>query len=226
MSSWLLAPLRLVNPRELSLSKQTVQIAKITISHRHMVGARARLRSALGLGLGLSLMTCLAGIDHADAEIILAVDKSKQSMTVIVDGVEQHVWTVSTGSAGGPRNGIFHPKRLERRWFSRKYNMAPMPHAIFFYEGYAIHGTNHVAQLGRRASHGCVRLHPSHAELLFELVRSRRMRDTTIVVSNSEYVQKPRVPKPPYSMELANAPDLPIDSPISLSVNFTLNPHE
>ena len=60
-----------------------------------------------------------------------------------------------------------------------------MPHAIFFHRGYAIHGTMYVSRLGRPASHGCVRLHPSHAAMLFALVRSEGMGRTRIVVSSS-----------------------------------------
>jgi lipoprotein-anchoring transpeptidase ErfK/SrfK len=60
-----------------------------------------------------------------------------------------------------------------------------MPHAIFFHKGYAIHGTYYVSRLGRPASHGCVRLHPSHAATLFDLVRSQGVGRTRIVVSGS-----------------------------------------
>ena len=52
---------------------------------------------------------------------------------------------------------------MERQWASRKYGMAPMPYSIFFDGNYAIHGTVKVAQLGRPASKGCVRLHPGDA---------------------------------------------------------------
>ena len=38
---------------------------------------------------------------------------------------------------------------MERKWYSRKYNWSPMPHAIFFHKGYAIHGTLYVSRLGR-----------------------------------------------------------------------------
>ena len=55
---------------------------------------------------------------------------------------------------------------------SAKYNNAPMPHAIFFYGQYAIHGTNAVGALGSPASHGCIRLSPQHAALLFAMVQS------------------------------------------------------
>ena len=60
--------------------------------------------------------------------------------------------------------------------------MSPMPHSIFFRGGYAIHGTNYVSRLGRRASHGCVRLHPSNARRLFNLVKQHGARNTRIQV--------------------------------------------
>jgi lipoprotein-anchoring transpeptidase ErfK/SrfK len=69
-------------------------------------------------------------------------------------------------------------------YFSRKYYYAPMPHAIFFYHGFAIHGTNDISRLGGPASHGCVRLHPSNAAPLFSLVQHSGPRNTTIEISN------------------------------------------
>jgi hypothetical protein len=141
---------------------------------------------------GLCLIEFISGADGAAAEIVVAIDKSKQRMTVLVDGVEQHVWKVSTGLGGGPPSGTYRPERLERKWFSRKYGMSPMPHSIFFHQGYAIHGTIYVSRLGNRASHGCVRLHPANATILFDLVRTQGMSATTIVVSNTEYaVRRP-----------------------------------
>ena len=77
------------------------------------------------------------------------------------------------GGYGTP-SGIFHPQSMARRYFSRKYYNAPMPHAIFFYGGFAIHGTNELSRLGGPASHGCVRLHPSHAAALFCTGRAQR----------------------------------------------------
>jgi L,D-transpeptidase catalytic domain len=53
---------------------------------------------------------------------------------------------------------------------SARYDNAQMPHSIFFYGQYAIHGTNAVGKLGRAASHGCVRLSPAHAATLFAMV--------------------------------------------------------
>ena len=57
-----------------------------------------------------------------------------------------------------------------------------MPHSIFFHGGYAIHGTNAIKRLGRPASHGCIRLHPSNARTLFNLVNRNGPRNTRIAI--------------------------------------------
>ena len=45
-----------------------------------------------------------------------------------------------------------------------------MPHAIFFMkDGHAIYGSYEVKHLGHPASHGCVRISPQNATLLYEL---------------------------------------------------------
>ena len=73
-------------------------------------------------------------------------------------------------------------QRMAARWFSTVYYNAPMPHAIFFYGGFAIHGSYDIARLGGPASHGCIRLHPNDAATLFGLVQREGMHNTTIVV--------------------------------------------
>ncbi|HVX98759.1 MAG TPA: L,D-transpeptidase [Pseudorhodoplanes sp.] len=118
----------------------------------------------------------------AEASVDVRIDKSAQRMDVIVDGVQAYSWPVSTGLRGGPRSGAYRPQRMERKWLSRKYGMSPMPHAIFFHDGYAIHGTIYVSRLGHPASHGCVRLHPDHAATLFGLVQKHGMGNTRIEV--------------------------------------------
>lgn len=119
----------------------------------------------------------------ATAEVVVTIHKSAQRMSVTVDGAARYSWAVSTGLRGGPPSGTYRPERLERSWFSRKFGMSPMPHAIFFHGGYAIHGTYYLSRLGRRASHGCVRLHPANAATLYALVRKEGIDNTRIVVS-------------------------------------------
>jgi lipoprotein-anchoring transpeptidase ErfK/SrfK len=142
-------------------------------------------RFFIGLAFLSAVLTGALAAAPARAEIFIAVDKSSQTMSVTVDGRRLYHWPVSTGRDGGPPSGQFQPERMERTWFSRTYDWAPMPHAIFFHKGYAIHGTNVVSRLGQPASHGCVRLHPSHAATLFALVKGEGMGRTRIVVNGS-----------------------------------------
>lgn len=125
-----------------------------------------------------------APIDTADARVRVHIDKSSQVMRVYVGGYLRHTWRVSTGRRGyNTPTGTYRPKRLARRHYSSKYHGSPMPYSIFFRGGYAIHGSYQTRQLGRRASHGCVRLHPRNAARLFSLVRANRS-GTRIVITN------------------------------------------
>lgn len=111
------------------------------------------------------------------------IDISSQTMTVRRWGEVIHVWKVSTARKGyvTPR-GSWRPTRLHRMWYSRKYDMTPMPYSVFFRGGYAIHGTSAVKQLGRPASHGCVRLRTANAARLYSLIREVGRANTRIRV--------------------------------------------
>jgi lipoprotein-anchoring transpeptidase ErfK/SrfK len=119
----------------------------------------------------------------ANAGILARVDLSSQRMRVYEDGRLAYSWSVSTGARGyRTPTGSYRAKRLHRMWYSRKYDLAPMPHSIFFRGGYAIHGTPHVRNLGYPVSHGCVRLHPRNAQRLYAMVRAHGLRNTRVVV--------------------------------------------
>lgn len=138
-------------------------------------------RSLLALALsGLALFASTP----SEAQVVARIDRSSQTMRVWVDGQYAYEWPVSTGRRGyGTPSGSFRAQRLAKRYFSQKYDNAPMHNAVFFHGGYAIHGTSYVSQLGTPASHGCVRLHPSNAAEFFELVRSRGPGRTRISVT-------------------------------------------
>ena len=137
------------------------------------------------LAVVVFVVTMIAAWTPARADVVVQIDKSAQRMSVSVDGVQRYNWPVSTGRDGyGTPSGTFHPQSMMRSYFSRKYYNAPMPHAIFFYYGFAIHGTNDISRLGGPASHGCVRLHPANAATLFSLVEHGGPRNTTIEISN------------------------------------------
>jgi hypothetical protein len=141
----------------------------------------ARLVAAL---VAATLLGALSGVfAPARAGIVVTVDKSAQRLSVSVDGRHRYEWPVSTARIGYRTPvGTYRPERLARQWFSRKYDWSPMPYSIFFNGGYAIHGSYEVSRLGTPASHGCIRLSPEHAAILFALVRERED-DTRIVVT-------------------------------------------
>jgi hypothetical protein len=120
----------------------------------------------------------------ASAKLLIEIDKSAQRMIVSQDGARLHVWPVSTGlRAHDTPGGAYTPFRMEKDHFSREWDDAPMPHSIFFTrQGHAIHGTEHRRRIGQPASHGCVRLEPENARVLFGLVKQEGMANTRVVL--------------------------------------------
>ena len=136
------------------------------------------------LGLIVAIATLMFAVPASAATIEARVSLSNQRMYVSVNGVRKYTWAVSTGRSGyGTPTGSYRPQRLERSWYSRKYDNAPMPHSVFFRGGYAIHGTSAVSRLGSRASHGCVRLAPGNAATLYSLVSKYGMGNTRVVIT-------------------------------------------
>jgi lipoprotein-anchoring transpeptidase ErfK/SrfK len=119
----------------------------------------------------------------ASAGIVARIDISSQTLKVYENGRLAYSWPVSTARKGYRTPvGSYRPTRMHTMWYSRKYDNSPMPHSIFFYGGYAIHGTDALKSLGRPASHGCVRLHPRNAKRLYSLVKAHGAGNTRIVV--------------------------------------------
>ena len=117
----------------------------------------------------------------AMAQTDITISKSKQMMKVETE-TDTYYWPVSTARKGYYTPiGIFQPYSLQLMHYSRKYDNAPMPHSIFFSGGYAIHATPHVSNLGRPASHGCVRLSPSAASTLYNMTKGE---PTTITIKD------------------------------------------
>ena len=118
----------------------------------------------------------------SSAALLIEIDKSTQQMTVSQDGAQLYTWPVSTGTrAHDTPSGNFSPIWMKRYHFSREWDDAPMPHSIFFTKrGHAIHGTEHTRNIGRPASHGCVRLALENARALFDLVKREGMTNTRV----------------------------------------------
>ncbi|MGI9383910.1 MAG: L,D-transpeptidase [Methyloligellaceae bacterium] len=121
---------------------------------------------------------------QASAKILARIDLSQQRLHLFVNGARAYSWPVSTARRGYRTPlGSFRPQRLHRRYYSRKYHGSPMPYSVFFYGGYAIHGTTYLRSLGRPASHGCIRLHPRNAAVFFSLIQRHGRGNTRIVIS-------------------------------------------
>lgn len=139
----------------------------------------ATFAAVCGVTLSVAASAAFATVINID------ISKVSQRMTVRVDGERKYVWPVSTGAAGyDTPSGTYHPFRMEKEHFSKEWDDAPMPYSMFFTgQGHAIHGSYHVKSLGRKASHGCVRLEPKNAAILFAMVQKAGMQNTTIKLS-------------------------------------------
>ena len=117
--------------------------------------------------------------------IVINIDKTKQRMTVLLDGVQRYDWPVSTGKAGySTPSGSFTPLSMNKVWYSKEWDNAPMPHAIFFMkDGHAIHGSYEVKHLGKAVSHGCVRISLQNATTLYTLVEKTGLKNTQVVLA-------------------------------------------
>jgi len=110
-------------------------------------------------------------VSPAAAKVLIDIDLSAQTMHV-VSSTGTYDWPISSARDGYVTpDGTFSPQSLQSIHYSKKYYHSPMPHSIFFAGGYAIHGTYETRWLGRPASHGCVRISPQNAALLFDMVK-------------------------------------------------------
>lgn len=136
-------------------------------------------------GLLAAVFMSLVGVASAQAGVDVRVDIAAQRIQVTTTDGEAYNWAISSGRKGfRSPNGVYRPTRLEKNWYSRKYGGA-MPNAVFFRGGYAIHGTTAVGALGRPASHGCIRLHPTNAAKLFALVKKHGASQTRIALNGA-----------------------------------------
>jgi L,D-transpeptidase catalytic domain len=125
------------------------------------------------------------GLEKAGSVVLININKTKQEMTVFVDGIEKYHWPVSTGRAGySTPSGTYTATSMNKIWYSKQWDNSPMPHSIFFIkDGHAIHGSYEVKNLGKPVSHGCVRISPQNANTLYALVEKNGLENTQVVLS-------------------------------------------
>lgn len=101
---------------------------------------------------------------------VVVVSKADQKVLHFRDGKLRDVFTCSTALPKYDLDaGTYQVYSREAKHWSRQWEVW-MPHSLFFHGGYALHATSMIRQLGRPASHGCIRLHPRDAKKLFDEV--------------------------------------------------------
>jgi lipoprotein-anchoring transpeptidase ErfK/SrfK len=139
------------------------------------------MNKALGIVFGVVIAFATI-VGYARADVIIFIDKSEQKMIVETD-TDAFMWDISTARKGySTPTGVFKPYLMKPMHYSRKYDNAPMPNSIFFVGGYAIHATYDIKNLGRPASHGCIRLAPQNAKWLYQIVSEYGKENTTILI--------------------------------------------
>ena len=163
----------------------------------------SKLISSFGRIAALAvLMLAAMWVAPASATVNISVNLATQRMNVTTSSGESYNWAISSGRMGfvTPR-GTYRPQSLRRMHYSSKYNNAPMPHSIFFHKGWAIHGTSAVGDLGRPASHGCIRLAPGNAAKLFNMVQ----RQGAVIAINGQPPHMMNIAKKKTNTQLAKA---------------------
>lgn len=107
---------------------------------------------------------------------VLCADKSRNTLSWVVDGTVQMTLSVRFGRPSLPTtNGVWSVYWKDVAHRSSLYNDAPMPYAMFFHGGEAVHySTDFVAQGygGPGGSHGCINTRSrARTALLFSEVR-------------------------------------------------------
>ena len=171
-----------------AVSVARVEAVATSVPRAEAVPASAPRIEAVATNVRPELKSSLAATpipENTKPVILINIDKSKQRMTVSVDGVETFDWPVSTGRAGySTPSGNYTATSMNEIWYSRQWDNAPMPHSVFFMkDGHAIHGSNDVKNLGKPASHGCVRISPENATTLYALVGKSGLENTHVVLS-------------------------------------------
>src|SRR4029079_4298783 len=98
------------------------------------------------IGAALVLIAMLLAVPaQAATSVVASISLSQQRMTVLVNGIPRYHRLVSTARRGyRTPMGSFRPHRLERIWYSRKYDLSPMPPLVFFRRRYTRSRTTYV----------------------------------------------------------------------------------
>lgn len=109
--------------------------------------------------------------DVGEGERWIEVILSQQTLIAWEGQTEVRRMRVSTGKAQTPTvTGIFriYGKLLSQTMTGNDYTQPNVPHVMYFFEGYSIHGCYWHSKFGTPVSHGCVNLTLDEAAWLFD----------------------------------------------------------
>ena len=131
-------------------------------------------------------------LTHNECAIWADVSKKDQRLYLYVEGNCVDTFAVSTGDKKHTTPNIdIRPSGPQfSKYTSKKYpggswnGLGNMPYVLFVQGGYGIHGTTigNIKRLGNPASHGCVRVHPDNAKIIFELVKIAGIENTWVTI--------------------------------------------
>jgi lipoprotein-anchoring transpeptidase ErfK/SrfK len=127
-----------------------------------------------------------------EAKVWADVSKKDQRLYLYIDGSCVDTFKVSTGTKGHetplidrrPSGPVFR-KYTSKKYPGGNYNgLGNMPYVVFVQGGYGIHGTTlgNIPKLGKKASHGCVRVHPDNAKIFNELVSAAGIENSWVTI--------------------------------------------
>ncbi|MEQ1553793.1 MAG: L,D-transpeptidase, partial [Ferruginibacter sp.] len=130
-----------------------------------------------------------------DCLLYAEINKQTQQLLLYIEGKLVDTFLVSTGISkyDTPNLNLKPSGPVFAKYTSKKFpggnykGLGNMPYAVFLRGGYAIHGTTtgNFAKLGTKASHGCIRLHPTNAKIFSELVKKVGLKDTWVTIKDS-----------------------------------------
>ncbi|MEC4986461.1 MAG: L,D-transpeptidase [Oscillatoria sp. PMC 1068.18] len=100
----------------------------------------------------------------------IEINLSKQRLIAWQGNTPVYAIVVSTGKPATPTppgNFTIREKRPLDRMRGSNYDVPNVPYAMYYHQGYAIHGAYWHHQFGTPVSHGCTNVAPDHAEWLF-----------------------------------------------------------
>jgi hypothetical protein len=137
-----------------------------------------------------SLMVEVGGCT-SNCPVVARISLANQVMILSVEGQVVGQFDTSTGVGGRTPRWSGHPDgRIYTRYSSKKFpggdynGLGNMPYAVFLFGGFAVHGTprGNWSRLGSKASHGCIRIHPTNAQYFNQIVRRYGTRNVWVSI--------------------------------------------